>query len=175
MRSRHLALAASLAGISTAAIAHITLAEPSAPAGSYHAAFFRVSHGCAGSPTLAIRVEIPANVTVARPQPKAGWTVAIERAPLPSPVRSEGGEMVNDRVAAITWTGQLAPDEFDQFGVMLKLPDATGPLYFPTIQRCVSSSTSWTTIPAAGQAWHSVKTPAPVLELMKPSAGAMSM
>ncbi len=150
--------------LSGAAAAHIVLAEPSAPAGSYHAAFFRVSHGCDGSATVALRVELPAAIAIAKPQPKPGWTLAVEHAPLTTPVMAEG-KPVRKRVSAVTWTGRLADDQFDQFGVMLKLPAAAGPLYFPTIQRCERGETRWTTIPAPGQEWHSVPHPAPVLDV----------
>lgn len=163
-------LAGLLAG--AAAEAHVVFAEPTTKAGGYYAGFLRVSHGCAGSPTVAIRVAIPEGVASARPQPKPGWTLTIDKAPLATPFRSEGGEMVRDRVVAVTWTGRLAADEFDQFGLMLKLPDAAGPLYFPTSQRCEQGSNEWTTIPAAGQAWHAVKSPAPVLTLTAGAAAA---
>ncbi len=156
------------------AAAHVVLAEPSAPAGSYHAAFFRVSHGCDGSAMVALRVELPASVVVAKPQPKPGWTLAVERAPLPTPVMYEG-KPVHERVVAVTWTGRLADDEFDQFGLMVKLPAATGPLYFPTTQRCERGETRWTTIPAPGQAWHSVPHPAPMLDVRVGGADTMHM
>ncbi|WP_174296302.1 YcnI family protein [Sphingomonas bacterium] len=149
----------------TAAHAHIVFAEPSAASGSYYAGFLRVSHGCAGSPTVSIRVEIPAAVASARPQPKPGWTLTVEKAPLATPIPSESGGTVHDRVTAITWTGRLDADQFDQFGIMLKLPDASATLYFPTVQRCESGSNEWNMIPAAGQPWHSVKSPAPVLNV----------
>lgn len=156
--------AAALAGASAAG-AHIVFAEPAATAGGYYAGRLRVSHGCAGSPTVAIRVAIPDGVGAARPQPKPGWTIAIDKAPLAAPVRSEGGEVVRERVVAITWSGRLPADQFDEFGLLLKLPATPGPLYFPTTQVCEAGSAAWTTIPAAGQAWHALKTPAPVLTL----------
>ena len=144
--------------------AHISFAKPTAGAGSHYVGLLRVTHGCAGSPTLSIRVEVPAGIDVARPQPKAGWTLSIERAPLAKSIRSDGGE-VRERVTAITWTGRLDADQFDEFGLMLKLPDTPGVLYFPTVQRCETGRNDWTMIPAAGQSWHSVKSPAPMLEV----------
>ena len=166
--------AASLLLLAESATAHVVLADASAPAGGYHAAFFRVSHGCDGSATTSLRVELPSSVTVAKPQPKPGWTLSVERAPLATPVISEG-KPVRERVVAVTWTGRLADDEFDQFGVMVKLPAAVGPLYFPTIQRCERGETRWTTIPAPGQAWHSVPHPAPVLDLRAGGDDGMHM
>ena len=144
--------------------AHITLNEPVAEAGSYYVGFLRVSHGCGGSPTITVRVEIPPSITGAKPQPKPGWTIKIEKMALATPIKGEGGD-VRDRVSAITWTGRLEADEFDQFGLLLKLPAQPGLLYFPTVQRCETGENDWTMIPAAGQPWHSVKSPAPVLDV----------
>ncbi|MGE0775792.1 MAG: DUF1775 domain-containing protein, partial [Sphingomonadaceae bacterium] len=42
------------------------------------------------------------------------------------------------------------------------------PLYFPTVQTCVSGENRWVNIPASGQAWHDVENPAPVIELTVP-------
>lgn len=157
----------------TAAGAHIVFAEPNAPAGGYYVGFLRVSHGCAGLSTVSIRVSIPAEIMVARPQPKPGWTLSIEKEPLAIPIRSESGGEVRERVTAITWTGRLDADQFDQFGLMLKLPARPGQLYFPTIQRCERGSNAWTTIPAPGQSWHAVPSPAPTLTVTAGEAPAM--
>jgi uncharacterized protein YcnI len=152
------------------AFAHIVFAEPKARAGAYYAGFFRVSHGCGDSDTVSVRISIPETVLSARPQPKPGWTIRIDRAPLATPRTGEGGATIRDRVTAITWTGRLPSDYFDQFGLMMKLPDTPGLLYFPVVQTCVSSETRWVNIPAEGQAWHSIDNPAPVIELTGPDA-----
>jgi periplasmic copper chaperone A len=161
-----------LGGLITAlpvpAMAHVVFAEPKARSGSYYPGFFRVSHGCGPSDTLSVRISIPEGVVSARPQPKPGWTLNIEKTPLATPIKGEGGTIIKDKVTAITWTGRLSADQFDQFGVMMKLPDSPGPLYFPVEQKCVAGENRWVNIPAPGQAWHSVTNPAPVIELTKP-------
>ena len=162
-----------LGGLMTAyslpAMAHIVFAEPTARSGSYYAGFFRVSHGCGASDTASVRISVPETVVSARPQPKPGWTLNIERTPLATPIKGEGGAVIKDRVAAISWTGRLPADQFEQFGVMMKLPDLTGPLYFPVEQKCVQGQNHWVHIPAPGQAWHSIPYPAPVIELTAPA------
>jgi hypothetical protein len=163
-------LATAAALIAGPAAAHVVFAEPQAAAGSYYAGFLRIGHGCSGSPTVRLRVEIPAGVLSAKPQPKPGWTVEVEREPLAKPVTAEGRE-VRERVKAITWTGRLPDDEFDQFGLMLKLPAQAGPLYFPLVQTCETGERRWVDIPAAGQAWHDLKTPAPVVVVAAGEAG----
>ena len=129
-----------------------------------------MTHGCAGSATTALRVEIPQSITVAKPQPKPGWTIDIEREPLTTPVKGEGGKMLTQRVKAITWRGGPLPDEdWDQFGVMAKLPDAPGKLYFPVIQTCQTGEDRWTEVPAPGETTR-LAHPAPVLTVTPKAA-----
>ena len=154
------------------ASARIVIADPHGEAGSSTVAAFRVPHGCGGSPMLSLRIEIPAAITSAKPQPKPGWLLRIERAPLPQPIRSENGMPPSPRGAAVTWMGRLDPDQFDEFRILLALPDASGPLYFPTLQRCEEGEAAWTAIPARGESWQSLKQAAPMLEVRKPAAPA---
>lgn len=146
------------------AAAHIVFSNATMPSGArYQVTNLRVGHGCNGSATTSLRVEIPVGVT-AKPQAKWGWTITVETQPLPAPVVVEG-KTVTERVSAITWAGRLADDQFDEFGLMVSLPPQAGPLYFPAHQVCESGRRDWTDIPAAGQAWHDVPSPAPVLNL----------
>ena len=145
-----------------AASAHVVFADAKAAAGSTVVSALRIGHGCNGSATVSLRVEIPDSVMAARPQAKPGWTIAIERTPLKTPMPGEGGKMQTDRVSAITWTGDLPDDEFDDFVMQVKLPKAAGPVYFPATQVCRSGRADWRDIPVAGQASAH---PAPVLML----------
>ena len=156
--------------VAAPASAHITLAEPSARAGAAYPALFRVSHGCDGSPTVALRVEIPEEVTGAKPEPKAGWSLQVETAPLAKPDRPGG--KVSVRVVAVTWRGRLDAHQADRFGLLVKLPARPGLLYFPTVQTCERGENRWTQIPAPGAAWTSVPRPAPVLNLSSDGAEA---
>lgn len=156
---------AALTVFAVPAQAHIVFAPAEAPAGSYYAGEFRIGHGCFDAATTAVRITIPGDVLIARPRPKPGWTIEIERTPLPAPVMSEGREQ-RERVAAITWRGQLPSDQFDGFGLMLKLPAGrTGSLYLPVRQTCDKDAVEWSEIPAVGQNWGALKHPAPVIEL----------
>jgi hypothetical protein len=170
-KTKLLALAGIALGLMSSASAHIVFAESEAAPDSYYAGFLRVSHGCGSSPTRSIRVEIPDGVNLARPQPKPGWTITIEHAPLSAPIPSEGGA-ITERVTAITWSGELPADQFDQFGLLLRLPSRAGPLYFPVTQTCAEGAQHWTEIPAQGAAWRSVPHPAPVLNLVDPNAAS---
>ncbi len=158
-----------------AASAHVMFANAQAAAGTSYVGALRVTHGCGGAATTSLRVEIPEGVVGAKPQAKAGWTIQVEHAPLKTPVPGEGGKIQTTRVSAITWTGNLPDDEFDDFSVQLKLPKATGAVYFPATQTCQTGRAEWKDIPAAGQAWHDVPHPAPVLTVTDAMAGMPGM
>ena len=168
----HIIAATAFCGLTlaNAAAAHVTLADPQATPGAYYTSAFKVTHGCAGSATTALRVEIPSAIMVAKPQPKPGWTVQIEREPLAIPVKGEGGRMLTERVKAITWRGgPLLDEDWDQFGIMAKLPDAPGKLYFPAIQTCQTGEERWTEVPAPGESGR-LAHPAPVLTVSPKAA-----
>ena len=54
------------------AAAHVTLENREATIGSSYKAVFVVPHGCAGSATVRIAVQIPDGVIAVKPMPKAG-------------------------------------------------------------------------------------------------------
>jgi periplasmic copper chaperone A len=160
--AKALALAAIAGASSSAASAHVVFSDTEAQAGGYYTGFLRVGHGCGESPTVALRVTLPESVITARPQPKPGWTLKIEKASLAKPVPAEGGGSITQRVSAITWIGLLPVDQFDQFGLSMKLPDTPGPLYFPVVQTCEKGKNAWTAVPSDGTP---TRRPAPRLML----------
>ncbi|MBP7701172.1 MAG: YcnI family protein [Phenylobacterium sp.] len=137
------------------ALAHVVADPGRAEAGAYQPVVFRVGHGCGEAATTALRIEIPAEMASARPQPKPGWRLEIER--------REG------RVAAVTWHGELPADQFDAFAVLFKLPDQPATLYFPTVQSCGAAQSQWTEIPAPGER---ARHPAPALVVTPKAAAA---
>lgn len=143
--------------LASPALAHVAAEPRQAPAGAYQVIAFRVGHGCGKAATTALRIELPAGLASARPQPKPGWTLKIER---------DG-----DRPTAIVWTGDLPGDQFDEFAILAKLPDQPGPLYFPAIQTCGADQAPWNQIPDPGDVPRSLDRPAPSL-LVTPPAGA---
>ena len=169
MKFRILLLAGLAAGaVAGAAQAHIVFTQPSATAGGHWAGALRVSHGCDGSATTSVRVEIPEGIVVARPRVPAGWSVAIEREALAEPVPAEGGGMLTERVSAITWSGRLPDDQFEEFGLAAKLPGEAGPLVFPVTQPGKRGGRRGAGAPAAGAPRPAH--PAPVLNLQAGSA-----
>jgi uncharacterized protein YcnI len=173
-KNRLIALALLAAG---AAHAHIVLDQAEAPAGSAYRAALRVGHGCAGSATTAIHVQLPAGLRGAKPQPKPGWTLAVKKAALVKPYESHGRRISED-VVEISWTAQgeanyLQNDWFDEFVLRGSLPEQAGPLWFKITQRCVKGETAWAEIPAEGSDIRGLKAPAALLQVLPadPHAG----
>ena len=158
MKAPLIALLALLAPV--AAQAHVVAAPGEAKAGSYSAIAFRVGHACgAGDTTLKLRVEIPDAVASARPQPKTGWTTEVEK---------EG-----DKTTAITWTGRLPDDQFDDFAVLMKLPSQPDSLIFPVIQTCEKGESQWIEIADPERPNEKLTHPAPVVRLTPAVAETM--
>jgi uncharacterized protein YcnI len=146
--------------------AHVTLDRNEAPAESFFNAMVNVPHGCEGSPTLKVRVRIPDGVIGVKPQPKPGWELVIRKEKLAQPIVESHGRTISEVVAEVTWTGKLLDENFDQFGIHMRLPDKPGEtLYFPTVQECETGVHRWIEIPAAGKSRGDYKEPAPFLRL----------
>ncbi len=155
--------------------AHVTLSQTLAAGGGYYTAYLRVSHGCAGSATTALRLEVPSELVTVRPQPKPGWTLRIEHAPLATPVKGEGGRTLTERVSTITWSGGPLPDdEWDEFGISAKLPARTGPLYLPVVQSCGRTEVRWSDTLVHDQPGLPLAHPAPQVMLGPPAVDAMA-
>lgn len=161
------AAAALLALLPATTFAHATLEVQEATAGSRYKAVLRVPHGCAGSPTTAVRIQLPDGVVDAKPMPKAGWELDIVRAKLDEPYDLGHGNFVTERVSEVHWTGgRLLDEHYDEFVVRVHLPDLPGEtLYFPTVQECVEGVHRWIEIPAAGASGSGLDEPAPRLSL----------
>lgn len=148
------------------AAAHITANPNEASADGWFRTALRVSHGCEGSPTVAIQVKLPDGVISVRPQIKPGWTIEIKMRELEQPIEGPHG-IVTEVVDEITWHGGPLPDAyFDEFGLSMKLPNKPGEiLYFPTIQKCENGVNRWIEIPAKGESWGDKDKPAPYVTL----------
>lgn len=167
---RKLLLTLSAAFVAATASAHVGLEYQVAPAGAMYKATFQVGHGCGTSATRQVTVTPPAGVLEARPMPKAGWSLEIQREKLAEPVTRQG-RTVNERVARITWTVKtpadaLPSDQYDEFVLMAALPAQAGTLAWPVSQVCDSGRADWTEVPRPGQSPHELKNPAPLLEVL---------
>ena len=160
-------IAAAAATIASPAWAHITLENRQASPGSYYKAVFAVPHGCAGSATIRIRVQIPDGVIAVKPMPKPGWTVETINSAYATSFQLHG-RTVSEGVREVVWSGKLADDNYDEFVVSTYLTGSLKPdtmLYFPVVQECEQGVSRWIEIPQDGKPRDS-KSPAPGLKLV---------
>lgn len=174
---RHLLLAAAGIACATAAQAHVHLEYAVAPAGTSYKATFQIGHGCGTSATRQVVVEIPAGVRGARPMPKAGWQLDVQRDKLPQPYTSHGRTVTED-VTRVSWTARsrddmLASAHYDEFAVVGTLPQQAGPLWWLVRQVCEEGRLDWVEVPKAGQRAADLKSPAVLLDVLPngPAAG----
>jgi len=159
------AAALALAAFAPVAGAHIVLEQKTAPASSYYKATFMVGHGCAGSPTTSITIEIPDGIVNVKPMPKPGWTLKSRVETLPKPYELHG-KTFTEGVTEVSWSGgSLADDNYDEFIMLTRLPDAPGKAWFKIVQTCEQGETRWEEIPSEGKTPRDYKAPAAMLEI----------
>ncbi len=150
------------------AFAHVTLETGEAHLGATYKAVLRVPHGCAGSPTLKLRVQIPEGVIGVKPMPKAGWALETVKGDYAG-AYSMWGEEVTSGVKEVVWTGRLLDEHYDEFVFRAYLSDqlqSGSMLYFPTVQECEQGVERWIEIPAEGKSEDDYAFPAPGLRLL---------
>lgn len=146
--------AASALAFAPAAQAHIVVAPTMAAPGATETLSFVVGHGCDGQPTTALRIETPKAVTAIEPQPKAGWTAAVE--PMP-----DGG-------TAVIWRGGAPLTKAESFPVRLRLPSQGGKVAFAAVQSCDQTTVCWDELLGPDSA--KPKHPAPLVTLAAAAA-----
>ncbi|HSB87626.1 MAG TPA: DUF1775 domain-containing protein [Ilumatobacteraceae bacterium] len=106
---------------------------------------FTIEHGCDGSPTTSVKIQIPADLNDVVPIDKAGWTATVS------------GDSVEFS------GGPLAADLEDHFDISLTAPAQPGELRFPIIQTCQQGELAWIEVEQEGGT--EPEHPAPVLEI----------
>jgi periplasmic copper chaperone A len=168
--SKRFCLVALLALATSPVSAHVSLETKQATVGASYKAMFAVPHGCAGSPTVKIRVQIPEGVIAVKPMPKAGWSVDVVEGQYSSEYDYHGNK-VSSGAKEVGWSGGKLPDHnYDEFVISTFLTDGLKPnttLYFPVVQECEKGVSRWIEIPAEGAAHsHEGKSPAPGVKLL---------
>ena len=162
-------LSIAVLGVSaSAALAHITFEREETPAESIYKAVLRVPHGCEGSATVKVRVQIPEGVIAVKPMPKAGWQLETVTGKYEKTYDYYGTPM-KEGVKEVTWTGNLPDAFYDEFVFRAKLTEhlkAGSVLYFPTVQECEKGTERWIEIPAEGKDPESYEFPAPGVKLL---------
>ena len=169
MRQRLLPLALAAVCLAPQSLsAHPSLQAREATVGASYKAVISIPHGCDGSPTVKVRVQIPEGVIGVKPMPKPGWTVSTVRGPYARSYPYYHGQALAEGVKEIVWSGNLADDYFDEFvfsGFLADSLPAGTTLYFPTFQDCEKGGYRWIEVPAPGQSAHALAAPAPGLML----------
>lgn len=141
------------------ASAHISVVSGPAFAGVTQKVSFGVGHGCSGSDTYSVRVEIPAGVTSVRPESNTFGKASVEK--------NDAGDVV-----AVIWQkadiDALDSDvEYYELTVRLKAPNQPfSTLYFPAFQVCraadgTMSTVDWVAMTEGGEA-----EPAPAVQVL---------
>jgi periplasmic copper chaperone A len=158
------ALTLALAGT---AGAHVTANPPEGPSDGFATVSFQVPHGCEGSPTTQVRIQIPPSVPSVTPSVHPLWNVATKEGKKDKVELH--GETITRGVSEVTYTAKqpLPDDRLDSFAVSLKLPAGKegDSVYFPTIQKCEQGQTRWIQIPAEGESAEELEEPAPAVVL----------
>lgn len=166
---------AGVIGLAGTVSAHVSIAEGEVTAGAYEILTLSVPHGCGGSPTTEVRIQIPESIPTPTPTVHAGWDAEKVMETLATAVDAGHGTTIEERVAEVVYTAQTPlPDGFrDAFELSVKIPDdaAGETLYFPTVQTCEQGETRWIEIPAEGQDPHDLESPAPSVAVVAAAAG----
>ena len=108
-----------LAALATSpASAHVELEGAQAAIGVDYKAVFIVPHGCAGSPTIKLRVQIPEGVIATEAKPIDGWQVdtvkghhrpvALPERPYPDSIHPATGALGGSRLGGTSTGGHSA-------------------------------------------------------------------
>jgi uncharacterized protein YcnI len=149
----------------TQALAHAGISPSEAALGSTVKVAITVPHGCDGAPVDAVDITLPAGFVLAKPQPKAGWTVEIIKGDYAMPA-DDHGTPVTSGALAVRWSGGSLPDDqFDEFAVRGSVQGVEGgaSLAFVVAQHCGDATVVWDQLAAHGQDAHALEHPAPAL------------
>jgi periplasmic copper chaperone A len=150
------------------ASAHVTVQEDSVAAGEFAVVTIAVPHGCEESPTTQVRIQMPETIPGVTPTINAGWDVEKVMETLAEPIQGEHGE-ITERVSEVVYTAKTPlPDGYrDTFALSIKVPDdASGLMFFPTVQICEVGESDWIEIPADGQDPFELEKPSPFVNVV---------
>jgi uncharacterized protein YcnI len=151
------------------ASAHVTLEGRQAAIGTPYKAVFVVPHGCSGSATVKLRVQIPQGVIATEAKPTAGWNVETIKGKYADAYDYQGAK-VSEGITEVDWDGGKLPDKTrETFAIETFLTDSLKPnkmLYFPVVQECEQGISRWIEIPADDAHPRESKWPAPGVKLL---------
>jgi uncharacterized protein YcnI len=173
--------AAALAGLVVAepASAHVTITASDSRAGAFALLTVSVPHGCDGSPTTKVAIQLPDAITEVTPTRNALYDLDVVTTELDEPITADDGDEITERVSQVVYTAKepLPDGQRDAFELSVQIPeDAAGEtLAFPTVQTCETGSTAWTEEAADGGSADDLEHPAPAILVRPPSAAASAV
>jgi uncharacterized protein YcnI len=158
-----------------AASAHVTVTPSTTAAGSYSLLTFAFGHGCDGSPTTGITIDIPESIASVTPTVNPGWDVTKLTVDAAAPAENAAhGEDSATRVSQVVYTAQTPLDDGlrTTFVLSLQIPEdaADETLAFPVLQSCETGETNWNEPLVEGEAEPAH--PAPSLTVTAASAAS---
>lgn len=154
-----------------AASAHVTISPGEGAAGSYTVLTASVPHGCDGSATTKVAIQMPEQILAVTPTRNPLWEVEKVMEELAEPVTGAHGNEITERVAQVVYTTDSPlPDGYrDAFELSLQVPDVPGEtLVFPVIQTCEEGETAWTEVAPEGSD-EEPEAPAPLFTVTEAS------
>ena len=155
------------------AAAHVTISPADGAAGSFTVLTASVPHGCDGSPTTKVAIQMPEQIVAVTPTRNPLWEVRKVMQELDQPITDAHGNEITERVAQVVYTARdpLPEGYRDAFELSLQLPDTPGEtLVFPTVQSCAKGETAWVETAADGNA-EELEAPAPTVTVLEAEEG----
>ncbi len=153
--------------------AHVTVSSASATQGGYGKITFRVPNEKANASTVALEVNLPTNAPVASVsvKPVAGWTAEVTKGTLPTPIKTDDGE-ITEGVTKIVWTATpdaaIKPGQFQEFDISAGPLPQVDQMVFKALQTYSDGDiVRWIDEPKDGV---ELDHPAPTLKLAKADA-----
>ncbi|SEM38723.1 YcnI family protein [Nonomuraea pusilla] len=162
------------AALAVPALAHVSVNPGTAEQGGFSKVAFRVPNERDDASTVKVEVAFPSDHPLAfvSVKPVPGWDVKVTEGKLPTPVKTEYGDL-KEAVTKVVWSGgEIKPGQFQEFEVSMgQLPEDTDSLLFPTKQTYSGGEVvDWSDAPKADGS--EPERPAPVLKLVPASGGA---
>lgn len=157
-----------LLSIAGPASAHATITPTTTAAGAYTVLTVSIGHGCEGSATTKVAIQVPEEILSVTPTRHPLWSMTERQEKLAEPVTDAHGNKVTERDAVVVYTAKtpLPDGHRDAFELSLKLPEEEGQtLAFPVVQSCVKGENPWTQVAAEGQNPDELEFPAPTLTI----------
>ncbi|WP_141012760.1 YcnI family copper-binding membrane protein [Nocardioides sambongensis] len=155
-------------GVTPIASAHVGVTPDDTAAGAYTVLTFSVPHGCDGSPTTKVAIQMPEEIPSVTPTRNPFYSVEKVMETLDEPITDAHGNEITERVSQVVYTAQtpLPDGERDTLELSVQLPDAAGEtLAFPVIQSCTKGETAWTEVAEDGGSEEELEHPAPTVSV----------